>query len=306
MYVGMTHDDYKARRKTVETPHGTFAYLDAGDGPPVVFVHGLLVSGYMWHQVIDALAGERRCVAYNLPHHGGTEVGDDHPLDLEANAEMLAAFCDALGLDAFDLVANDTGGAIAQAFALRHPERLRTLALTNCEARDWMPSHDDLAQMVQQLADRGELAPLLKAGHDDRAAARQGPFVATYQWPDRLTDDEIAGIQEPHQSTLESARRLERFFLALRPDQLVALEPGLRELRVPTALVWGTGDQIFPLHLAHWLRDTIPGAEEVVEIDGGKLFWPFERGPELAEQLRRHWQRASSSPARPTGAGARG
>jgi pimeloyl-ACP methyl ester carboxylesterase len=288
----MTHDEYRAQLRTISTPHGTFTHLDVGEGPPAVFVHGMFVSAFVWGGVIDAVAPDRRCIAYNLPHHGGTEVPDDQPLDLDANAEMLEALVDALGLDAFDLVANDTGGAIAQAFAVRHPERLRTLTLTNCEARDWMPSHDDLGQMVQRLAERGELAPLLKRGHDDPASARQGPFVATYEFPDRIGDDDIAALQRPHQSTLEAARRLERFLTALHPEQLTALEPALRELEVPTALVWGTGDQIFPLHLAEWLRGTIPGCRELVEIEGGKLFWPFERGEELATHLRRHWASA--------------
>jgi pimeloyl-ACP methyl ester carboxylesterase len=291
----MRRDEYDAHTRTVDTRHGTFAYLDAGEGPPVLFVHGAFVSGFMWHQVVDALRGERRCIAYNLPHHGGSTVPDDQPLDLQANAEMLEGFCDALGLEAFDLVANDTGGAIAQALAVRGPERVRTLALTNCEARDWMPSHDDLAQLVTAMAGRGELAPLLKGGHDDPDGARRGPFVATYQWPERITDGEIAGLQAPHQATLEAARHLERFILALEPEQLMALEPGLRELRVPTTLVWGTGDQIFPLHLAAWLRDTIPGCDELVEIDGGKLFWPFERGDELVPHLRRLWDRATAT-----------
>src|SRR3954452_19175496 len=114
--AAMTTEEYRALLRNVETPHGRFAYLDAGEGPVTVFVHGLLMSGYFWHQVVDALKDERRCVAYCLPHHGGSEVGDEQPLALDAQAEMLAGFCDALGLESFDLVANDTGGAIAQAY----------------------------------------------------------------------------------------------------------------------------------------------------------------------------------------------
>src|SRR5215212_5683276 len=112
----MRVDEYREQLRTVETPHGRFTYLDTGDGPPTLFVHGLLMSGYMWHQVIDALEGERRCIAYNLPAHGSSEVAADQELGLEANVEMFEVFCDALGLDSFDLVANDTGGAIAQGY----------------------------------------------------------------------------------------------------------------------------------------------------------------------------------------------
>ena len=291
----MTPEEYRAGLKSVETPHGTFAYLDVGEGPATVFVHGLLMSGYFWHDVIDAVASERRCIAYNLPAHGGSEVSDEQSFALQAQAEMLAGFCDALGLDEIDLVANDTGGAIAQAFALRDPARIRTLALTNCEANDWMPSKSELGQLLEKLASSGDLAPMLKSFHDDPDNARRSSFVATLQWPERIDDDQARAISGPHQASLDGARRLERFATSLRPEDLVALEPGLRELHVPAIAVWGTADEIFPLHLAHWLRDTIPGLDEVVEIDGGKLFWPLERGDELVPHLRRHWTRAGQA-----------
>ena len=285
----MDYSEYQAERKTVTTPHGRFAHVDVGDGPTVLFVHGLFVSAFMWHQVIAELRDARRCVAYNLPHHGGSEVADDHDLSLEANAEMLASFCEALGLEQVDLVANDTGGAIAQALAVRRPDLLRSLTLTNCEARDVLPSQNELAQLISSLAEQGQLAPALKAGYDDRDAARQGPLATTYQWPERFSDDDLRGIMEPHQASVDAARKLERFMGSLEASQLVALEPSLRELEIPTVCVWGTGDDIFPLELAYWLRDTIPGCSEVVEVEGGKLFWPFERGPELAAALRRQW-----------------
>jgi pimeloyl-ACP methyl ester carboxylesterase len=98
-----------------------------------------------------------------------------------------------------------------------------------------------------------------------------------------------SGPNDSPTTTVEAARRLERFVGSLDAAQLVALEPQLRELDVPTLCVWGTGDDIFPLELAYWLKDTIPGCQGVVEVDGGKLFWPFERGPELVSALRRFW-----------------
>jgi pimeloyl-ACP methyl ester carboxylesterase len=290
----MTHDEYRAALRTVGTGFGEFAYADVGDGPPAVFVHGLFMSGYMWHRTIDAVKDERRCIAYNLPVHGGSEVADDQPLDLDANVAMLEAFCDALGLDELDLVANDTGGAFAQGLAVRSPDRIRTLTLTNCEARDWMPSKSELGQLVKKLAEEKQLAQLVLANHSELAAARQGVFASTVQFPDRISDDELRGIMEPHQATLEAARRIERFVRSLAPEQLAALEPGLRELHVPTLAVWGTGDPIFPLELAEWLRETVPGIDEVVEIDGGLLFWPWERGDELVPHLRRHWGAAAA------------
>jgi pimeloyl-ACP methyl ester carboxylesterase len=293
----MTADEYRELRQGVDTPHGGFAYVEVGEGPASVFVHGLFMSGYMWHGVVDQLKGERRCVVYNLPVHGGSEVAEDQPLDLASQAEMLEGFCDAVGLETFDLVANDTGGAIAQAFTLRAPERVRSLTLTNCEARDWMPSKHELGQLVAQLAEQGHLAALVKGFYDDIDSARSSAFADPYQWPDRISDEQLRAIMEPHQATLEGARQVERFARALVPEDLASLEPQLRRLQVPTIAVWGTGDEIFPLELARWLEGTIPGFRRLVTVEDGKLFWPFERPGELVPHLRSLWAEVAPSPA---------
>jgi pimeloyl-ACP methyl ester carboxylesterase len=292
----MNLEELNAHRKTVETQFGRFAHVDAGDGPAAVFVHGVFVSAYVWRQVIDLVAGERRCIAYNLPGHGGSTVSRDQDLSLPAQAEMLEMFCDALGLDEVDLVANDTGGAIAQAFAVRRPELLRTLTLTNCEAHDVLPSPDPFAQLAAEMAGRGELAPLLAEQATDPEFARgEGGLGVGFEHPERLTPEDVRGYLQPHFSTVENARVVERSLASLDREQLLAIEPALRRLEVPTLIVWGTGDRFFDVELAYWLRDAIPGATEVVEIEGGALFWPGERGEELVPHLRRHWAAATAA-----------
>ena len=69
----------------------------------------------------------------------------------------------------------------------------------------------------------------------------------------------------------------------------MAIEGRLRTLNVPTLVVWGTDDVFFDLNWAYWLRDTIPGVVEVVEVPGGRLFFPDERPDSLVQPLRRFW-----------------
>jgi pimeloyl-ACP methyl ester carboxylesterase len=85
------------------------------------------------------------------------------------------------------------------------------------------------------------------------------------------------------------ARQFQRLMTSLHRRDLLAAEPALRRLQVPTVIVWGTADRFFDRKWAYWLRDAIPGATEVAEIDGGRLFFPDERAAELAAALRRHW-----------------
>jgi pimeloyl-ACP methyl ester carboxylesterase len=87
-----------------------------------------------------------------------------------------------------------------------------------------------------------------------------------------------------------AARQSQRLLTSLHARDLLAAEPALARLQVPTLIVWGTGDMFFRTKWAYWLRDTIPGASEVVEIDGGRLFFPDERAAELTAALRRHWE----------------
>jgi pimeloyl-ACP methyl ester carboxylesterase len=74
------------------------------------------------------------------------------------------------------------------------------------------------------------------------------------------------------------------------PRDLLAAEPALRQLQVPILVVWGTDDVFFPRHWAHWLRETIPGVTEVMELEGARLFFPDERADEFVSHLRRHWE----------------
>jgi pimeloyl-ACP methyl ester carboxylesterase len=292
----MDLEEFNSHRKTIATELGEFAYIDVGEGPPAVFVHGVFVTAYVWRDVMEALSGERRCIGYNLPGHGGTRVRRDAELTLNGQAEMLEAFCEALDLQDIDLVANDTGGAVAQVFAVRRPDLLRTLTLTNCEAHDVLPSPDPLPNLAAQLASQGELAPLLAGqGRDPEFVQGEIGLGVAFQYPERLTPEDIAGYLEPQFCTLESAREIERTLLSLDHEQLLAIEPQLRELDVPTLIVWGTGDRFFDVKWAHWLRETIPGAGDVVEIEGGALFWPGERGDELVPHLREHWAEAAGA-----------
>src|SRR6201995_3292679 len=127
-------------RSQVRTKSGPASYVDTGGpGRPVLFVHGVGTSSYLWRNVIGQLEGERRCVAFDLPLHGYTPATPDQDFTLPGLARFIQDCCEALELTDFDMVANDTGGAITQVFAAGHPERLHTLTLTNCEAHDNVP-----------------------------------------------------------------------------------------------------------------------------------------------------------------------
>ena len=276
-------------RGEVRTRSGPVSYVDTGGpGRPVLFVHGVGTSSYLWRNVIGQLDGERRCVAFDLPLHGYTPAAADQDFTLPGLARFVADCCDALELTDFNMVANDTGGAITQVFAASHPGRLHTLTLTNCEAHDNVPPKALLpAVLLARMGLLARLAPRLMPHDNPRTAKRM--YGRTYQDITKLPEDIARVWLEAQTGTAEAARQSQRLLTSLHARDLLAAEPALRRLQVPTLIVWGTADIFFRPKWAYWLRDTIPGATEVVEIDNGRLFFPDERAAELTAALRRHW-----------------
>ncbi|MGW4475472.1 alpha/beta fold hydrolase [Nonomuraea sp. NPDC004354] len=267
----------------MRTRHG-ISYVDEGDGPVALFVHGAGTNASLWGNAIAELRAERRCVALDLPLHGRSEARDE--LSLPALAELVEEFCADLGLGTVDLVANDSGGAIAQVLAVRHPERLRTLTLTNCDVHDNLPP--EAFKPTVELAAKGELAPLTAVLLDRPALVTGSAFGAGYE---RIDDPEalVERFLRPIFGDPERGRAFERFLVGLDAKDLVAIEPELGRLAVPTLVVWGTSDPFFEPRWARWLRDTVPGVRKVVEIEGGRLFFVEERAGELVPHLREHF-----------------
>ena len=283
----MQLSELNAHRHTAATRSGEISYLDIGAGPVALFVHGIATNAYLWRHVMDALSGQRRCIAVDLPLHGQSPVTAEQDLSLAALAAGLEDFCEVLGLDGIDLVANDTGGAIAQIFAACYPQRLATLTLTNCDTVDNLPP--DAFKPIVELAAAGHLAPSAVEMFADLEAAAQVSFASGYEHLDRIDRDVIRSYLEPCFGTLERARQFERLLVSLDAGDLQAVTPQLRELTVPTLVVWGTGDAFFDVSWAYWLRDTIPGTTRVVTVDGARLFFPEERPMDLVPHLEQHW-----------------
>jgi pimeloyl-ACP methyl ester carboxylesterase len=291
----MQLSELNAHRHTAATRFGEISYLDLGAGPTALFVHGIATNAYLWRHVMEALSGQRRCIAIDLPLHGQSPVTAEQDLSLAALAAGLDDFCEVLGLTGIDLVANDTGGAIAQIFAARHPQRLATLTLTNCDTVDNLPP--EAFKPMVELAAAGNLAPSAVAMFANLEAAAQISFASGYEHLDQIDRDVIRSYLEPCFGTIERARQFERLLVSLDVGDLQAVMPRLGELTVPTLVVWGTGDAFFDVSWAYWLRDTIPGTTRVVTVDGARLFFPEERPMDLVPHLEQHWAAVAAARA---------
>jgi pimeloyl-ACP methyl ester carboxylesterase len=273
--------------RSTETASGRISYAEEGTGPVALFVHGVLLNKHLWRYQLTGLSDIRRCIAVDLLAHGDTVIKPDQDVSVTANAAMLREVLDALKIDQVDLVGNDSGGGIAQIFAALHPDRVRTLTLTNCDTHDNWPPEAFKPFVEMTLA--GGLRDTLNAMLADKAIYRSPQALGpAYEQPESVTDEDIETYLRPLVRSDQRTHDVQRFVAAFDYHHTIAIEPRLRQLRAPTLIVWGTDDIYFPVKWAHWLAEAIPGAKPPVELEGARIFFPEERAEAFNQLLHDH------------------
>ena len=251
--------------------------------PPLLLLHGLLVTSHSFVRLIPELAGDRRVLAPDLPGCGDS---DRPPPVLCADysprwqAAALLELLDRLELAQVDLVGHSWGGAIAVCLADAAPERVRRLALVDPTLFAMpVPFEGRLAllprlgpYMFQNMYRRNELRRYLGRAFSSEMLVDEAD-VDIY-W-DRLARS--GGREAAHAMLMQ----------LMNPDAMGAMIPRLRGLVAPTLVVWGDRDQIVPREHAQRVTDTIPGAQlRWIEGCGHS---PAEERPEaLASLIREH------------------
>lgn len=239
------------------------AYLDEGDGPPLLLLHGCPFSSHIWRHVIPFLRPQFRCIAPDLLGLGDTETPAGADWSLPAQARTIVGLLDALDIDIADVVAHDHGAATAQLIAAYHPSRIGQLVITNAEAYDNWPSRDELPFVrATQLPLIGRLVvwawarPALL-----RYALREGHAVYD---PATLTPEFVQGQIAANFADRHRRAKIRRFLAGqLDPANnraTVDALPGLRAFDHPTLIVWGREDPHFGPEWGKRLHDDIPGA----------------------------------------------
>lgn len=273
------NDEFAEHRRSVRD----ISYLDVGEGPVTVFVHGVFTNALLWRNCLRQLSADRRCIAIDLPGHGRSAPVADASVDGLA-AAVLAVLTE-LDLTDVHLVGNDTGGAVCQLVYAAAPERFASLAFTNCDTEGNFPP--PLFRPFVFLAGLGLLSllrPLATAPGPTRQAFRIG-----YRNPSAVPLEVVRAYAEPVLGSPAGAAFMRRLLSSMDSAQLARGTAALRECRLPTAIVWGTGDLLFAPRWATWLRDLVPGATEVVAVRGGRLYFVDEYAEQFVAALRNHW-----------------
>lgn len=279
---------FRATRRFADLPFGRIAYVERGSGEAALFLHGTPLNGFQWRGAIDRLSPYRRCIAPDFMGLGYSEIPAGQSLAASDQAAMLAALLDALAVGKVDIVASDSGGAVAQLFVARYPDRVRTLLLTNCDVEPDSPPPK--VKPAIEMARAGTLADATAKWLTDHALARSTFGAAVYAHPGRFADETIDYYVTPLVGSPLRSAQYHAFHLALEPNPLAGIEARLKRSAVPLRVVWGAGDDIFAQADADYLDHTFPHSRGVRRVPGAKLFFPEEFPDLVAEEARRLWQ----------------
>jgi pimeloyl-ACP methyl ester carboxylesterase len=280
---------YARSRRFASLPMGRVAYVEHGRGPAALFLHGYPLNGYQWRGALERLHPYRRCIVPDVMGLGHTEAREGEAITPEAQVTMLTALLDAMDVKRADVVANDSGGLVAQLFVARYPERVRSLLLTNCDVDENNPPQ--LFMPVAKLAQKGlfvdrVLAPELK---DLQLARSQNGLGLVYTHPEQLSAETIEAYLGPLVASPAKKQQADAYAAALGTDVLVAVREELQRWKGPARMVWATADPFFPMQWATWLDKHLPGSRGVRPVEGAKLFFPEEMPDVIAEEAKRLW-----------------
>jgi pimeloyl-ACP methyl ester carboxylesterase len=251
--------------------------ISRGAGPPIVFAHGVTLSSRVWAKQFDSIpeAGFR-AVAFDSRGHGGSTIGETgHSVD--NLADDLRSILEALDLRDAVLVGHSMGGMAVQAFAVRHPDVLRTrvggLVLMSTAARNLVSDSRRIRGAVERVTG---LTP------DFAAFMRQrnlGFLLAR-----------VGFGNDPHASHVEATRQMlascSRVTLRDAGKALLALDvtEQLPTVKLPVLVLVGTADAITPPRDSRHIVDLLPNGE-LVEFAGAGHMLMYERAEEIDELI---------------------
>jgi pimeloyl-ACP methyl ester carboxylesterase len=272
-------------RRRIRVSGGDLAYVDLGEGPAVLLLHGFPTSAFLWRREAWLLAQRMRVIAPDLLGYGGSEKPRYADLSEPAQAGYVRELLDLLGISEVAVVGHDIGGVVSQLLALDHPD----LAIPAMVLLD-TPSFD--AWPIQGVKMLREATPDQESGEFVHDVIRL-TFDLGVRHEDLLDEATFKEYLEPFREDpkafFRAVRGIEGKGLAGREDDLASLD-----LRL--FLLWGEDDPFVPTEIGERLNDLVsgstlallPGCSHFVTEDApatvGPLIYAFLRTAYLGDQ----------------------
>jgi pimeloyl-ACP methyl ester carboxylesterase len=255
-------------------PDDSWFFVEQGQGPGLLLLHGLGASSFSWRDNVAPLARYFRVLAPDLPGHGRSPAPGDGDYRLEALARGIIDFLDRRGVQQTAVAGNSLGGSLALLLARDWPARISALIL--------------LAPAAAQTRLPWIFYPLGLPVLGLITAILLGPWIIpwalrlAYHRPELITPEVVAGYAAPFRD-LSHRLALRRLCRSLNPWPLDEVEALLAAIHQPVALIWGAQDRILPATQLPWLQARLPQAEVRVLPEVGHA--PQEEAPEAVNKI---------------------
>lgn len=266
--------DWRKHQRWVIVDGQPVNVIELGEGPPLVFVHGLSGSWPNWLEQLPVFAdrssgiGQHRVIAMDLPGFGHSPMPSE-PISISGYARLLDGLLDALAIDAAAVVGNSMGGFISAELAIAFPERVERLVLVS-------------AAGISTFDNRGAMRALPVLRRIERILAAYTGWMAsksdTVARHPRLRDATL-NVVTRHPSRLPAALAAEQLRGSGKPGFMQAFEANLTydfrerlpEIACPTLIVWGEEDRLISPRDASVFAELIPDSRVVMYKDTGHL-----------------------------------
>ena len=249
-------------------------WVETGKGDPVVLIHGIPTNPALWRDVAPRITG-RRVLAWEMVGYGASIAeGRERDISVAQQAEYLAAWMRDQRISKAVVAGHDLGGGVAQILAVRHPDLVSGLFLTNAICYDSWP-----VPVVKGIAAAGSI---LK--HAPDGSVRQFMKLMFSKGHDNAAAKEAAlNVHAPHYEASDGAAALVRQTQSLNKEDTLAVAGLLPSLDIPARLVWGADDEFQTIDYGERLARDL-GAP-MRRIEGGKHFTPEDHPEIIAEEI---------------------
>jgi uncharacterized protein (TIGR00369 family) len=264
-------------KRKIRTFAGDVAYVRKGQGPPVLLLHGIPSSSYLWRDVIDPLSTTFDVLAPDLLGYGDSDKRLDAELSIAAQARYMVAFMETLGVHQAAVIGHDIGGGVAQLMAVDEPQRVARLVLIDSAVENNWPV-PVIARLKEPAWDQ------IMVNIDMRKGLREGLETGMVT-PGRVTDELVNEWTRPFQD-LGGRRAYLRAARALNNRDLISRSKHIEEVETPTLILWGANDAFLEPRWAEVLQHKFRNSTVEI-IDPGGHFLPLDRPEAVAEAISR-------------------
>lgn len=250
---------YDDTRREVATESGVLRYHEAGDGPPLLLLHGSGPGVTGWRNfrgVLPVFAERFRCLILEFPGFGVSDDFGGHPMVTAFGA--VGTFVEALGLDAVDIVGNSMGGGVGINYAITNPDKVgRLVTIGGIGTNLLTPGPAEGIRLLQDFTDnptRDGLIRWLQSMVYDPATVTEE--LIEERWKLATDPETLAGARRMYGK--EAFAAMMQMMKAAKGPQPWAM---MHRVQAPTLVTWGRDDRVSPLDMALIPMRTIPNAE---------------------------------------------